>query len=246
MKDREKEIHEFIYSYFPNETTGKERWSEIYSVMKFLYNKHQQIKSVEKNESPDFIVTFKSGEKIGIEHTMIKNDNIVLGKIESTNALLEKATRLFRKKYPEDNVLVNISFSDNYVLFKKEESDIYATEIADYVYNYYSKRQCNKPDYIKNLRISPHSCVSFHNQTCWFVENLSRDIIQKRLYKKEEKLPNYKKHNPDINYYWLVMVLAPTPTSYDIEYFDLEGQMQSDFDKIFLYRSFDNKVVCVK
>ena len=45
MKDREKEIHEFIYSYFPNETTGKGRWSEIYSVMKFLYNKHQQIKS---------------------------------------------------------------------------------------------------------------------------------------------------------------------------------------------------------
>lgn len=245
-RDREKEIYEFIHSYFPNETRKKGRWSEIYSVMKFLYNEHPKIKSVEKTESPDFVISFKSGEKIGIEHTMIKKDNIESKKIESTNALIEKAERLFEKKYPEVKLLVNISFLDNYVSFQKIETDVLAAEISDFVYNYYTNRQCNRPDYIKNIRISPHSCVSFYNQTCWYVENLNREIFQKKLDKKEIKLQNYKKYNSGINYYWLVMVISSTPTSYDIEYFNLEGQIQSDFDKIFLYHTFYNKVICVK
>jgi len=245
--DREREIHEFIYTYFPKEDTDSKRWTEIYAVMKFLYDKRQEIESIEKCESPDFIATFKSKEKIGIELTEIKNkDTKRVKEIESTKQLLTKAEEIFSKKYPEQRILVNFSLCNNRINFNKAKSDNYAKEIVEYVYAKINNNEYIKLEYINDLSIYPHSRISFNSRECWSVEDVNKNVIQENIKKKESKLPNYKQRNTDIDKFWLLMTINKSSTSYDIDNLIGNYPLQSDFDMIFLYCSFNEKIIYLK
>lgn len=247
MKDREKEIYEFIYSYFPNETTGKGRWPEIYSVMKFLYNKHQQIKSVEKNESPDFIVTFKSGEKIGIEITQIWKDNKKDNKeIGSMTRVFIKAEEIFKSKYPTQKIHVRFICRNNRIRFKKGQLDKIAEEIADYVNDYINNIDHQLPEYIRITNVKPHSCVSFTQTMCWFPEDIAKIVIEEKIKSKEKKLLQYNEKQTDIHEFWLIMTIRYDPTSYYIDDCKLDSPINSDFHKVFLYRDLDEKTIVLK
>ena len=220
---------------------------EACQIAKFLCQLGDDNPKLQKNESPDFIVTFSNGLKIGLEHMRILTE---FGKsINSLKSLIQKAENEFREKYTQENkVFAGIAFHNDYFAFTKTEQPKYAGEIADYVYYVLNNIESQRPNYLKKVRVDRfHDRIGFvYDYDEWKHIALTRKILQKSILSKESKLSKYNGCDQDIDEYWLVVVIgALSSASYELDS-QVDYRMDSSFDRVFLFCDFDANIISIK
>lgn len=220
---------------------------EACQIGKFLCSLGDDTPILQKGESPDFLVTFPNGLKVGIEHTRILTEHAEM--IGLLRSLIDKAEKIFVAKYPQESrVFANISFRNDHLQFTKTDGLKFATIIADYVYYMLNNIVCELPDFLSRVNVNRlHDRVGFV-----LMEDkgkhisLPKDKLQESVSKKEGKLANYN-HDQTISEHWLVVVIGSlSSASYELDDNIDYRVNSSSFDKIFLFCDFDAKIIQVK
>lgn len=223
--------------------------SDLYSIEK------------EENESPDFVLISKTGERIGVELTTFydaRKKNIKYRKSRLYYSLIDILKQ--NNKYFE--------FSQSEDLFSKE---IYKYEIKlrpFFVYDYSQKEldnllkdftlwllndEPNNNKFSKKKVIDQRTKIELNQIYASYspYSNGKLSVIDeshplhKPIYDKNEKLKSYKELNPSIEKWWLCIELHQESTIQVCKY-QLAEKCENKFDRIFLYDSYMNIVYEIK
>lgn len=202
---------------------------------------------------PDFIVSIKE-EKIGIEHTRLLNSEYQ--KFNKTiKYILQNAEKSLREKNSSLTQIVNLSLNyyeealKGYTLSTPNLSKNQKNKIAEIISTYILELLCQqnpaKPSFIANVDIATNSV---HPISVVLIEKYLgrtefKELLGTILQSKESK---YDKYSTIKNFteLWLVIILngVSGPSSYVIEKDQLEENITSKFEKIYLFDTFSQEV----
>ncbi len=208
---------------------------------------------LEPAESPDFILTFKNFQKIGIELTRLNPGNADLPDgpqleiIREREHLIELVKNVFENKLPH-KLFVKFLFSDD-VLIASERQMMVALQIAGLIelalkkmkpggFFQISLHESELPPGMSEILIVGHPALEV---SVWERSNklgISNDVvddIKTAIHKKDAKLKLYQKQR--LNYYWL---LITTDRLRGVKSFNLPDKImnhkfQSLFQHVFLF-----------
>lgn len=206
---------------------------EICHLGKFLALFDDDFTNIVKSESPDFILKYQN-QLIGLEVESIKDEKIA-SKNGSLSKLCKEASKVFQERYPEINLFVTIYFNEKGFVFQKSDSEILINDIINFIYGCYSNEEVNKPVFIESIYMLKGKKTHFlYNEGGFYVNNLTLDILQTAIRKKEKKVNSYKLAScTDIQ--WLLLTIgAPTSDSYEYGDFPFQMTIDSKFSRIFL------------
>lgn len=228
---------------------------EICQVGKFLVLLDENISIKSKNESPDFIIE-KDDKIIGLEHETIRNMETVpnIGSIRTIAKISEKyfienypdCLTPFKTKYPTcPKMIVDIRFVDDLFSFKKSEVTNCSIEIAQYIASVIKGTDIEKPKFLSSVSVHPHTRVNFIVHTdINKTQGLNNETLNLFIKKKELKVKRYREQS-GISEQWLLLVAGSlNRDSYEIE--KGFGEVQSDFDRIYLLDDFKGKYYKLK
>lgn len=257
-RDTEKILNKI--SSFRKEGISKKQSTELWHVGKFLSLLGDSAEIILQDDRPDFIISYE-GRRIGLEHQRIIKPTIADSKAIE-NIISESATT-FKAKYPDVNFLAAIYWGNPNFRFTKNDSDKIKTEIAEYVYEVYSRigiydgnsniaiyeetnASVTKPDYIDEVHLTPYSDLEFYyNPGGYVISNINQQTLQSEISKKETLVNSYKE-NSKVNEQWLLLVLSTTsPHSFHFPR-DENFVTNTSFDKVFVLEDFDNKIYEIK
>lgn len=245
FKRRKHGISAIINPFFDNCNLTKKEILELCQIGKFIWNINTSLSIYKKSDppEPDFILKDEIGF-IGLEHTRLLTK--YAPQYLSLRNLIDDAATIFMRKYNE-NIFADIRFKDDNFSFKKSERLNISEEIADYVYSQKYGINRLKPLYLKNIKISKHSMTSFnYSENEWKHISLDKSTLNKCVKKKEEKIMFYKQSILNINEWWLVIVIdSLSSASYEYDK-SVDYTINSMFDKVFIYRDFDEEIIQIK
>ena len=177
--------------------------------------------NIEPAESPDFILSLKNHQKIGIELTRLNPENASVpdeklkGIINEREHFIEIVRHIFENE-SRHNLFVKFLFSDE-VLIESERQMIVALQTAGLIQQALKNRKPGSffrvslhdgelPSGIQNILIVSHPELKV---SVWERSNnlgISNDVvddIKQAIHKKDEKLKLYQKQR--LNYYWLLI-----------------------------------------
>ena len=209
--------------------------------------------NLEPAESPDFILSLKNHQKIGIELTRLNpvNSNVpdekqleIIGEIEH---LIEIARNIFENELPY-KLFVKFLFSDE-VLIGSERQMTVAVQTASVIRKALKNKKQGSffqillqsrelPPGISEILIVGHPVleISLWERSNYLgISNNVVDDIKKSIHKKDEKLKLYQKQR--LNYYWL---LITTDRLRGVKNFNLPEKIinhrfYSHFQHVFLF-----------
>jgi hypothetical protein len=247
-------------------TTNEKQDEEEISILKYFSKKYSDFPKgkLVKTESPDFILKINPRKSIGIELTKLAqskflNQEFTPHQIESLEKdIVKKAKMIYESKH-NLKFYLNVFFPGNLKISKNNSSKL-ANDIAQLIHNktfekdsgsYYSINieKSELPEYIDSILIIYHPEVKgsiWNNAGGYSVPELSKELLEHRINKKEEKLNLYQKRK--INKFWLV-ITADTferSTSFNIHNKIDNWTFDSKFDKIFLFELFGRKIYELK
>jgi hypothetical protein len=231
--------------------------TERYILTKFVSNDILKLPviSIKDSETPDFIVQLIKDKKISIEITRLINPEHK--KIEAfNNMIVEEAEKLFNNEFDE-KLRVLITFSDKVIKCSKSEIGNYAKDVYNIIRQIYlnnkgfefsvSFDRLNRPynDYIESLHVD--NILNFANwQTfgAFRVDYVDFTWLVNIIKNKEN---NIKKYIDTFHENWLVMVsnFGTKSSALRFDYINQE-KLHSQFDKVYVYKLFDDKVIEVK
>lgn len=224
-----------------DEIANHKKIVELCHVGKFLMNLDSNTYIESFGESPDFLINFR-GEKIGIEHRIIIND-----KEKSYEGFFENVFRHaeieLRKDKSIPNFLANCWLYDNIEYKQKQKNDNIQLVIS-LIKEYLFTNTLRENNLIERIYSMPHSRIDLcPNFGAWIQKYLSTEILQKAINEKEKKLLEYKETIKDV---WLLLVIGGTnASSYEL-YKNMQYNIQSNFDKVFLLEDHKNQLYQVK
>ncbi len=212
------------------------------------------------SESPDFIVTLKSKNSLGIELTRL---NPLNAKLPDAEELLKKGIReeivLLAKSLFEDTnshkLFVKFLFSENMPIHQ-ESTVSKAAQLANIIrqivegkseesFFRHSLHVENLPDGVESLLVVNHpemkTSVWERSNNLGVSENVVADI-REAIHKKDEKLKHYQKQR--LNYYWLLITtdrLRGVKT-YNLSEKIMNHAFESRFQHVFLFDLIKSKV----
>lgn len=196
-----------------------------------------EINLINLSVEPDFIISFNN-QRLGLEVRRVVN--VKVKQIGEKRAILSSAERIFKLKYPDIKVLVNISFKDS-VDTKTISTEIIKNQIADFVYSQITDGQVEKPEFVNRARCVTHSHLTFNLFGAYWVGNLDEEIKQ-GIRDKDEKIKNYKT-KMNLEKVWLLLVVSGASPESDLSHFDETTFVcDSSFDSVFLLNDFKKKV----
>lgn len=230
--------------------------SERHIVEKFISNISVKLPaySIKNNETPDFIIKTLSGD-LSIELTSLIVKSLK-ARESFQDLMIAKAADLFEKKY-EEKLNVFITFSENSVKCSKSKIDLYTNEIFELIEKIYlnnrdyeftiSSWKNYEPinDYIKEIHVDNlDNYANWQSFGAFVVDEIDIDLLKTVISKKEKNIPKYK-DTFDKN--WLVMVanFGTKSSAHDFRFGNYET-INSDFDKIFVYKYFEDTVIEIK
>lgn len=245
-KQEAKELGKIILPLLKEQNLSRNEVTEISHVGKFALKIDSQIKIIGKADppNPDFIIELQS-KLIGLEHTQIQTDNA-----ENYNrviTLFKVAEENFRIKYPKDKVHALISIKGDKLSYKLADKSIVADEIADLVYKTKNNLETKIPDYVSKIKTTIHSQVSFsYMEKNWRGPLLTLKRLTSAISKKEIKLNSYRKANPELSEFWLLLTIGSlSSASYELDEFS-DYKMESQFDRVYLIDDFEGAIIRVK
>ncbi len=238
-------LGDIINPILHNYNLEKKEILEVCQIGKFIYNLNCQISFIEKPSPPrpDFIIQYDS-KLVGLEHTRIFSENA--GNFNRVNSIIEYSEEVYKSMFPNDKVHAIISVEDDNIVYKQIEKKKIAVEIALYVNSVKNGFFLEKPLYIKNVKTTIHSKISFsYDEKNWKSNYLTKGRLEKEINKKEKKIFLYKKDEKEISEYWLVLFIGSlSSASYELNENE-DYKLPSKFDRVYLVADFDSKIVRV-
>ncbi|MGC9353630.1 MAG: hypothetical protein ACP5D9_07315 [Mariniphaga sp.] len=205
------------------------------------------------SESPDFILTLKSRNNLGIELTRLnpanakEPDDAELLKNKSQERIIESAKTLFEGTSSQ-KLFVKFLFSENQNIAEERELSV-SVQLANIIRQAVANKKTHSffresvstndlPHGLEGLLIvrNPELQISFWERS----NNLgvSGDVvadIREAIHKKDEKLRHYQKKR--LNYYWLLVTTDRLRgvKSYNLPNKILNHNFQSRFQHVFLF-----------
>jgi len=246
FKKESEDLGRIINPIFEKYKLEKKEVLEVCQIGKFVYKVDSEIQIIEKPQppAPDFIIKQKS-KIIGLEHSRIltKNANKYLRIVN----LVEYSSKVFQEKYPNLTISAKIEFKNDELEYSQKEKKVYATLIADLVYQMILGEYIEFPDFITDIRILRHSKVTFYyKEKKWQPEPLTLERLKEEIHKKEQKILNYKTSDINILEYWLVLLIGSlSSVSYELNE-AVNYKTDSKFDRVYLMSDFSAEIIRVK
>lgn len=230
--------------------------TERYILEKFVSNKSLKLPviSIKDWETPDFIIKTPTN-KISIELTSLFDPDLK-EKESFQNSIIEKAEKIFEKTF-SDKLRVLITFSKNPIKCSKSKMDKYAFEIFEIVRNIYlnnkeyefsisnSNRYEPINEYIDKLHIdNTFDFSNWQSFGAFIVDYVDFNLLKGVIINKEKKI---KKYSEKFDENWLVMVanFGTKSSARRFDYINYED-LKSAFNRIFVYKYFENNIIKIK
>ena len=219
---------------------------EVCQIGKFAFKIDSEIRILDKPQppNPDFIIQFNQ-KSIGLEHTQILTDDA--SRFFKVKSLFDYAEQIFRKKYPNINVHASLSVKDDCWDYRQKDKPKLAEKVADFVHWKMCGLNFNFPDKITEIRTDKHSQVSFtYAENNWQAAYLTKERLQAEIGKKEGKISGYKKSDKKLAELWLVLLIGSlSSVSYELNE-EVNYEMESEFDRVYLMTDYDARIIRVK
>ena len=216
--------------------------TEISHVGKFLTILDENIEIHKVSEKPDFILKYGT-ELIGLEHQVIVNEQEKEREGFFGN-IFNKAETLLQQDPELPDFLANCTLKPG-IKYKLSQKDEFIEIIVRVVKTYIKTRQIIDNPLIENILSMKHSTkVLIPNFGAWLRVNITKELIEKAISKKEELIEAYKLNEADKQ--WLLIVIGSHgQSSYDMDR-DLSLSLNTKFDKVFILEDFNAEIFELK
>ena len=240
IKENQKCLNEIIGPFLTKDLS-RNQVIELCQVGKFIWLLDPSATIVRHDDSPDFIISV-NGKKIGLEHERVFNTSLV-EKNKSLTKLFDDAAEVFKRRYPDVNILANIRLENDDFTFKKVETAKMKNEIADYVFSLITAKTVLKPSVIEKVHIMPHTQLAFcYNPGAYIVNDIEADELKKAVLKKEPRIDKYRMKS-GIQEQWLLIVIgSASPDSFEFSNNPFKLEIQTKFGKVFLLEDISDQI----
>jgi len=241
--EMEKKIRRHLIGLDKYNNSDKQKQLEICQIGKALVTHFPEYEITEVREKPDFIISNRK-ESIGIEHQLILDPLI-----KKYQGFYESIFLKVQKELENDNTLSKyhlVCFLEKDLSGKNSDKKKLINEIKQLIINFVIKDDLPDNKLIRRILKMPSRKLSIHpNFGAHFVKNLDESILLNFISKKEKKLKDYRKEV--FGKHWLFLVTGSAEEySYDIIKNSINIDIESDFDKIFLFSDFNNELFLIK
>jgi len=233
----------------------KKKITERYQLNKFLSNPELNLRvvSIIENETPDFIVN-ASDRKISIELTRLINPN--LKEIEVyRDKIVKNAEKIFLEKYSEDlYVLVNcenIKLNRGKEIERKYAFDLFNIIEKLYLANMNFEFDITLKDgktlnhFINRLQITNRLGFSnWQHFGAHVVGKIDINWLSEKIITKEKNIKKYKELF-DENWLLLISNFGTKSSAHRYDYLDFK-EINTEFDKVFVYKYMQNETIVIK
>lgn len=225
-----------------NKSKNRQKILEVCHIGKFLMLFGNNLIIDQLSEKPDFILS-DGNERIGLEHQIIidKETKEKEGFFENLFTLAENELN----SDPEvPNFLANcfLHSNQNYKLNQKSQMiSLIKTVVKEYILN----DVLLENPIIERISKMPNSRKHISpNFGGWWQRKLTKKLIEDSIVKKEQKITTYK--SCGIDKLWLLIVIGSLgESSFEVAE-NLEINISTEFDKIFILEDFNNKLYELK
>lgn len=194
------------------------------------------------SEKPDFIIS-DGTNLIGLEHQIIV-DPISKEREGFFKNLFELAEIELQKDKSMPNFLANCDIMP-YANFKISEKEEIISTIVRVVKKYVLTDILEENPIIERIWKMPHSQINIsENLGAWWQKDLTSDILNKAVRKKEKLISKYKENAGQEQ--WLLLVIGSTGASSYRTASEVRYSVKTLFDKVFLFEDFYNNLYELK
>jgi hypothetical protein len=221
---------------------NEQKIMELCHVGKFLMYFNNQYKIKKVCEEPDFIISNDKG-KIGLEHQILI-DTKSKEKEGFFGNLIKIAERELIKDKDLPNFLANIHAHPSFNI-KINEKQKLICEIKQIVKHFIQTGELIENEIIERISSMRHSRITLNpNMGAWLQKNINEEIISCAVEKKEKRIDNYIK-NTNIPQWLLIVIGGVGESSYSVEN-ELDLEISTKFDKIYLLEDFNTQLYEIK
>lgn len=214
----------------------KQKIIEICHTGKFLMLLDNDTEIFKVQERPDFIL--KNNAKLfGLEHLIIIDEQSRQREGYFYN-IFELAEKIIQQDKSLPNFLAtcylirNAMFTINQ---KKELVDLIVTIVKHFV----KTNELVKNPIIESISIQPHSQINVGvNLGAWWQKDVTQDIIQSSINKKDKLIDKYKFSKKLIEKWLLLVVGGIGESSYRVDRLENNSKIESKFDRVYILEDF--------
>jgi hypothetical protein len=245
-EERQQGIKKIIGKLFDEFVDKDDRESikkkdEITDVANYLYDTGKTASLISISESPDFIVEI-DGERIGIEHTGIYNDEFV-AEINIFQNIFQKCEATLKENNKDAKFLFN-------VFVEPEKAPKNRGEVMKMCMEYFQAvingEKPKLPVFFSKVIVSPHETLQIFLSEEYWAQKTDVESLAKLIAQKEGKIEAYKKQS-GLDKISLLMVLNGAGVKSDSEIVIEElPKKASPFHEVIIYNAFDNTILVGK
>ena len=224
-----------------DEMRNQKKILELCHIGKLLLNVESDSSIERVCEIPDFFINV-SGKTVGVEHQIIidSKEKSYEGFYQN---IFQHAENELKKDVTTPNFLANCRLHDN-LNFKLKQKKELITLTIELIKGYWKTKKLQENQLIERISMMPHSEINLYpNFGAWWQKELSSEILQNAINKKEKLLTQYRKTEYEI---WLLLVIGGTnASSYEVNDQE-EYTINTNFDKVFLLEDHKNQLYQLK
>jgi hypothetical protein len=246
--------NELIYRKYPALEKINKKQIERLHLEKFISNEKLALPvlHIQDLETPDFVLKMEE-RLVSVEHTRLLNP-ILQEKESYKDKIIKEAQRLFEGKYPE-KLYALITFHNKELEPGKKKRDEYILHVFEtiekiYLHNqtfefHLSSNDDYEDDLIENIDLNnKYNFSHWQHFGAYVVDQIDADWFKGVIRNKEKNIRKYPKQF-DEN--WLLLVAdfgtqASTNSFYGFDFSEIE----SEFDKIYMYSYMPDSITVVK
>lgn len=221
----------------------KQKILELCQVGKLLCSYFDEFDIVKVSERPDFLIS--DGQvNIGLEHQLIL-DPKAKSKEGFYSNIFDKVENNLKLDDTLPNILLNLTIKEEADLTINNKLQI-TNQLTHILKTFVRTGQLIENSYIESARSMRHSRKSVNaNYGAYWQKKIDKDLILKYIRKKDAKIESYAKNTGPIQ--WLVLVIGGLgESSYEAVDGELEFEIETRFEKVFLYEDFRNRLYELK
>ncbi|WKZ60449.1 MAG: hypothetical protein QY309_03020 [Cyclobacteriaceae bacterium] len=220
----------------------KQKILELCQVGKLISSYFDDFEIMKVSEKPDFVIS--NGQlTVGLEHQLIL-DPETKSKEGFYSNIFDKVERKLIQDDAIPNFLLNVIIKGDADLTVNNK-DLIINQLVDILRDFLFTGELKENDYIVSARSMKHSRKSISaNYGAYIQRFIDKNIILEFLKKKDDKIDTYISNSCPIQ--WLVLVIGGLgESSYEIDS-NSDLEIDTKFDKVFLYEDFRNRLYELK
>ena len=220
----------------------KQKILELCQIGKLLATYFNDFEITRVTEKPDFVIS-NGQTQFGLEHELILDT-----KSKSEEGFYENICEKVEGNLTNDpsipNCLVNLYLKEN-LSYKINDKNNLIAQLTEIVKQFILTGELCENDIVGDANKMKHSQKSVNaNFGAYWQKTITKELILEYIERKEKKLASYRQNTALPQ--WLVLIIGGIgESSFEINE-TLIMDIKTDFDKIFLYEDFGNKLYELK